>query len=172
VAQNVLDLGAYRLAHPSWVGLPTTSALGGRSVLAPLPGSPLRWSQSMFPPTEKNHCSPSNQSCEVGQGDKIQAACAFLSFGPSKTVTKAGEACWVHWRNREAHFSLPATKLTRIVAKIAKPNPRPDCRFTGEPVRVLAVKGSGADVGSIMESGFAISYPERLQHLKKLHRGE
>ena len=44
--------------------------------------------------------------------------------------------------------------------------------FTGEPVRVLAVKGSGGDIGSITESGFAILYLDRLEQLKSLYRGE
>jgi rhamnose utilization protein RhaD (predicted bifunctional aldolase and dehydrogenase) len=52
-------------------------------------------------------------------------------------------------------------------SKIELPDP-----FTGEPVRVLAVKGSGGDIGSISESGFALLYMDRLEHLKKLYRGE
>jgi rhamnose utilization protein RhaD (predicted bifunctional aldolase and dehydrogenase)/NAD(P)-dependent dehydrogenase (short-subunit alcohol dehydrogenase family) len=44
--------------------------------------------------------------------------------------------------------------------------------FTGSPVRVLAVKGSGGDIGSITESGFAILYLDRLEQLKKIYRGE
>src|SRR5436309_3868116 len=44
--------------------------------------------------------------------------------------------------------------------------------FTGKPVRVLAVKGSGGDIGSITESGFAILYLHRLEQLKSLYRGE
>src|SRR3954464_2571399 len=44
--------------------------------------------------------------------------------------------------------------------------------FTGQPVRVLAVKGSGGDIGSITESGFALLYLDRLDLLKKLYRGE
>ncbi|HYY72170.1 MAG TPA: bifunctional rhamnulose-1-phosphate aldolase/short-chain dehydrogenase, partial [Candidatus Bathyarchaeia archaeon] len=44
--------------------------------------------------------------------------------------------------------------------------------FTSLPVRVLAVKGSGGDIGSITESGFAILYQERLEQLKSLYRGE
>src|SRR6201997_4189173 len=44
--------------------------------------------------------------------------------------------------------------------------------FTGTPVRVLAVKGSGGDLGSIKESGFAILYLDRLHDLKELYRGE
>jgi len=44
--------------------------------------------------------------------------------------------------------------------------------FRGEPVRVLAVKGSGGDIGSITESGFAILYLDRLEKLKQLYRGE
>src|SRR5438034_4499761 len=52
-------------------------------------------------------------------------------------------------------------------SKIELPDP-----FTGEPVRVLAVKGSGGDIGSITESGFAILYLHRLEQLKSLYRGE
>jgi rhamnose utilization protein RhaD (predicted bifunctional aldolase and dehydrogenase)/NAD(P)-dependent dehydrogenase (short-subunit alcohol dehydrogenase family) len=44
--------------------------------------------------------------------------------------------------------------------------------FTGQPVRVLAVKGSGGDLGSITESGFALLYLDRLEQLKTLYRGE
>lgn len=44
--------------------------------------------------------------------------------------------------------------------------------FTGKPVRVLAVKGSGGDLGSIEESGFALLYLDRLEQLKELYRGE
>lgn len=44
--------------------------------------------------------------------------------------------------------------------------------FSGDPVRVLAVKGSGGDIGSISESGFAVLYLQRLYQLKTLYRGE
>jgi rhamnose utilization protein RhaD (predicted bifunctional aldolase and dehydrogenase)/NAD(P)-dependent dehydrogenase (short-subunit alcohol dehydrogenase family) len=44
--------------------------------------------------------------------------------------------------------------------------------FTGHRVRVLAVKGSGGDIGSITESGFALLYLDRLEQLKELYRGE
>ena len=44
--------------------------------------------------------------------------------------------------------------------------------FTGRLVRVLAVKGSGGDLGSIAESGFALLYRDRLEQLKDLYRGE
>ncbi|HEX7362603.1 MAG TPA: bifunctional rhamnulose-1-phosphate aldolase/short-chain dehydrogenase [Bryobacteraceae bacterium] len=44
--------------------------------------------------------------------------------------------------------------------------------FTKKPVRVLAVKGSGGDLGSIKESGFALLYLDRLEALKALYRGE
>ncbi len=43
--------------------------------------------------------------------------------------------------------------------------------FTGKLVRVLAVKGSGGDLGSIKESGFALLYLDRLEQLKSLYRG-
>lgn len=52
-------------------------------------------------------------------------------------------------------------------SKIELPDP-----FTGKPVRVLAVKGSGGDLGSIKESGFALVYLDRLEQLKGLYRGE
>jgi rhamnose utilization protein RhaD (predicted bifunctional aldolase and dehydrogenase)/NAD(P)-dependent dehydrogenase (short-subunit alcohol dehydrogenase family) len=44
--------------------------------------------------------------------------------------------------------------------------------FTGKPTRVLAVKGSGGDIGSIKESGFALLYMDRLVQLKSIYRGE
>ena len=52
-------------------------------------------------------------------------------------------------------------------SKLELPDP-----FTGRPVRVLAVKGSGGDIGSITESGFALLYLDRLEQLKELYRGE
>jgi rhamnose utilization protein RhaD (predicted bifunctional aldolase and dehydrogenase)/NAD(P)-dependent dehydrogenase (short-subunit alcohol dehydrogenase family) len=52
-------------------------------------------------------------------------------------------------------------------SKIELPDP-----FTGRPVRVLAVKGSGGDIGSIKESGFALLYMDRLEQLKGIYRGE
>jgi rhamnose utilization protein RhaD (predicted bifunctional aldolase and dehydrogenase)/NAD(P)-dependent dehydrogenase (short-subunit alcohol dehydrogenase family) len=44
--------------------------------------------------------------------------------------------------------------------------------FTGKATRVLAVKGSGGDLGSMNESGFALLYQDRLERLKDLYRGE
>jgi rhamnose utilization protein RhaD (predicted bifunctional aldolase and dehydrogenase)/NAD(P)-dependent dehydrogenase (short-subunit alcohol dehydrogenase family) len=44
--------------------------------------------------------------------------------------------------------------------------------FTGKPTRVLAVKGSGGDLGSITEAGFALLYQDRLEKLKDIYRGE
>lgn len=52
-------------------------------------------------------------------------------------------------------------------SKIELPDP-----FTGAPTRILAVKGSGGDLGSIKESGFALLYLDRLEQLKGLYRGE
>jgi rhamnose utilization protein RhaD (predicted bifunctional aldolase and dehydrogenase)/NAD(P)-dependent dehydrogenase (short-subunit alcohol dehydrogenase family) len=52
-------------------------------------------------------------------------------------------------------------------SKLELPDP-----FTGRAVRVLAVKGSGGDIGSIREGGFALLYLDRLQQLKELYRGE
>src|SRR5215472_1873974 len=44
--------------------------------------------------------------------------------------------------------------------------------FNGKNVRVLAVKGSGGDLGSITEAGFALLYLDRLEELKSIYRGE
>jgi rhamnose utilization protein RhaD (predicted bifunctional aldolase and dehydrogenase)/NAD(P)-dependent dehydrogenase (short-subunit alcohol dehydrogenase family) len=44
--------------------------------------------------------------------------------------------------------------------------------FTRRLTRVLAVKGSGGDLGSIQESGFAQLYMDRLDSLKTLYHGE
>jgi len=52
-------------------------------------------------------------------------------------------------------------------SKIELPDP-----FSGKSVRVLAVKGSGGDIGSIAEAGFALLYLDRLEELKGLYRGE
>jgi rhamnose utilization protein RhaD (predicted bifunctional aldolase and dehydrogenase)/NAD(P)-dependent dehydrogenase (short-subunit alcohol dehydrogenase family) len=52
-------------------------------------------------------------------------------------------------------------------SKMELPDP-----FTGKPARVLAVKGSGGDLGSITEAGFALLYQDRLERLKDLYRGE
>jgi rhamnose utilization protein RhaD (predicted bifunctional aldolase and dehydrogenase)/NAD(P)-dependent dehydrogenase (short-subunit alcohol dehydrogenase family) len=52
-------------------------------------------------------------------------------------------------------------------SKIELPDP-----FTGATTRVLAVKGSGGDLGSIQESGFALLYLERLEQLQGIYRGE
>src|SRR5258705_10360011 len=52
-------------------------------------------------------------------------------------------------------------------SKIELPDP-----FTGQRIRVLAVKGSGGDIASITESGFALLYMDRPEPLKKLYRGE
>ena len=52
-------------------------------------------------------------------------------------------------------------------SKIDLPDP-----FTGAPVRVMAVKGSGGDLGSITDAGFALLYLDKLEQLKSRYRGE
>src|SRR6202158_4990297 len=52
-------------------------------------------------------------------------------------------------------------------SKLELPDP-----FTGSPVRVLAVKGSGGDLGSITDAGFALLYLDRLEALRERYRGE
>jgi rhamnose utilization protein RhaD (predicted bifunctional aldolase and dehydrogenase)/NAD(P)-dependent dehydrogenase (short-subunit alcohol dehydrogenase family) len=44
--------------------------------------------------------------------------------------------------------------------------------LTGEPVRVMAVKGSGGDLRSIGTTGFAVLYQDRLERLIDRYRGE
>ena len=44
--------------------------------------------------------------------------------------------------------------------------------FTGKPTRVLAVKGSGGDLGSITREGFALLYLDKLEQLMSLYKGE
>ncbi|WP_439562878.1 bifunctional rhamnulose-1-phosphate aldolase/short-chain dehydrogenase [Roseinatronobacter sp.] len=51
-------------------------------------------------------------------------------------------------------------------AKVTQADP-----LTGEQVRVLWVKGSGGDVGSIKMDGFATLYMDKLEALKGLYRG-
>lgn len=52
-------------------------------------------------------------------------------------------------------------------SKVDLPGP-----FSGETMRVLAVKGSGGDLGSIRKSGFALLYLNRLHALERRYRGE
>lgn len=52
-------------------------------------------------------------------------------------------------------------------SKITLPDP-----FSGKPTQVLAVKGSGGDLGSIKESGFALLYMDRLIELIGRYKGE
>jgi len=44
--------------------------------------------------------------------------------------------------------------------------------MTGKTTRVMAVKGSGGDLGSIKRSGFAVLHLHRLESLKSIYRGE
>ena len=44
--------------------------------------------------------------------------------------------------------------------------------FTDRPTTVLAVKGSGGDLGSIKTSGFALLYMDKLNELKNVYKGE
>ena len=52
-------------------------------------------------------------------------------------------------------------------SKLELPDP-----LTGQPTRVLAVKGSGGDLRSITASGFALLYMEKLDALIPRYRGE
>jgi rhamnulose-1-phosphate aldolase/alcohol dehydrogenase len=50
--------------------------------------------------------------------------------------------------------------------KVERPDP-----LTGQPVRVMYVKGSGGDLGTMKRSGLAALYLDRLHALKKVYRG-
>jgi rhamnulose-1-phosphate aldolase/alcohol dehydrogenase len=52
-------------------------------------------------------------------------------------------------------------------AKVTQKDP-----LTGKDVRVLWVKGSGGDLGSMKEDGFATLYLDKLEGLKGLYRGK
>ena len=52
-------------------------------------------------------------------------------------------------------------------SKFALPDP-----LTGEPTRVMAVKGSGGDLRSITATGFAMLYLDKLEALIARYRGE
>src|ERR1700744_593332 len=51
-------------------------------------------------------------------------------------------------------------------AKLSQPDP-----LTGESVKVLWVKGSGGDLGSIKRQGFATLYLDRLLAFEKIYPG-
>ena len=51
-------------------------------------------------------------------------------------------------------------------AKFELPDP-----FTGKPVRVLGVKGSGGDLGTAKNKGFALIYLDRFDDLRRLYKG-
>ena len=44
--------------------------------------------------------------------------------------------------------------------------------FSGGMMKVMAVKGSGGDIGSIAKSGFAVLYQDKLEQLVNAYRGE
>jgi rhamnose utilization protein RhaD (predicted bifunctional aldolase and dehydrogenase)/NAD(P)-dependent dehydrogenase (short-subunit alcohol dehydrogenase family) len=52
-------------------------------------------------------------------------------------------------------------------SKLDLPDP-----FTGQTARVLAVKGSGGDLGSIKRQGFALLYLDKVTGLERSYRGE
>src|SRR5262245_23176771 len=52
-------------------------------------------------------------------------------------------------------------------SKFERPDP-----LTGEAVRVMAVKGSGGDLRSIANAGFAVLYLDKLEQLIARYRGE
>jgi rhamnose utilization protein RhaD (predicted bifunctional aldolase and dehydrogenase)/NAD(P)-dependent dehydrogenase (short-subunit alcohol dehydrogenase family) len=88
----------------------------------------------------------------------------------AKAHTLAGdEVALLRYRSNLLGADLRITNFGggNTSSKLELPDP-----FTGRPARVLAVKGSGGDLGSITESGFALLYLDRLEQLKELYRGE
>ncbi len=75
----------------------------------------------------------------------------------------------LHYRSNLLGADLRITNFGggNTSSKMDLPDP-----FTGKPARVLAVKGSGGDLGSIKETGFALLYQDRFEQLKDLYRGE
>lgn len=91
-------------------------------------------------------------------------------WNPSKEQAMAGhQLALLRYRSNLLGADLRITNFGggNTSSKLQLPDP-----FTGRPVRVLAVKGSGGDLGSIIESGFALLYLDRLEQLKELYRGE
>src|SRR4051794_20460097 len=88
-----------------------------------------------------------------------------------KQAAKFGndQLCLLRYRSNLLGADLRITNFGggNTSSKFEMPDP-----FTGRPVRVLAVKGSGGDLGSIQNSGFAILDLDRLERLKQLYRGE
>jgi rhamnose utilization protein RhaD (predicted bifunctional aldolase and dehydrogenase)/NAD(P)-dependent dehydrogenase (short-subunit alcohol dehydrogenase family) len=91
-------------------------------------------------------------------------------WSPERAQNLAGdELALLRYRSNLLGADLRITNFGggNTSSKLELPDP-----FTGEPTRVLAVKGSGGDLGSITEAGFALLYLERLEQLKELYRGE
>src|ERR1700751_1158414 len=85
-------------------------------------------------------------------------------WNPAQAQTMSGdELALLRYRSNLLGADLRITNFGggNTSSKIEMPDP-----FTGKPVKVLAVKGSGGDIGSIKESGFALLYYERLLQLK------
>jgi rhamnose utilization protein RhaD (predicted bifunctional aldolase and dehydrogenase)/NAD(P)-dependent dehydrogenase (short-subunit alcohol dehydrogenase family) len=91
-------------------------------------------------------------------------------WNPTLAETMAGnQLALLRYRSNLLGADLRITNFGggNTSSKIELPDP-----FTGRPAQVLAVKGSGGDLGSITEAGFALLYMDRLEQLKKLYRGE
>ena len=102
----------------------------------------------------------------------------------SKTTTHLKDL----WNDADARRSLPANQLGSLALSLEPAGrgfahhefrrrkyelqARAARSIYWPPVRVLAVKGSGGDLGSITEVGFALLYLDRLEQLKELYRGE
>ena len=71
-----------------------------------------------------------------------------------------GRICWARTcASPTSAAETPAPSSTRSI------------RSTAQPDKILWVKGSGGDLGSIKRSGFATLYLEKLLELEKVYRG-
>src|SRR6201987_3259222 len=91
-------------------------------------------------------------------------------WNPAQAQTMSGdELALLRYRSNLLGADLRITNFGggNTSSKIELPDP-----FTGLATRVLAVKGSGGDLGSIQKAGFALLYMDRLEQLQSLYRGE
>lgn len=90
-------------------------------------------------------------------------------WNPERADSLAGEPlALLRYRSNLLGADLLVTNFGggNTSSKFELPDP-----FSGESARVLAVKGSGGDLGSINESGFALLYLDKLEQLKRVYRG-
>jgi len=96
-------------------------------------------------------------------------AVAGLDLGAEVSAKAADPLRLLRYRSNLLGADLRITNFAggNTSAKFDRPDP-----LTGEVTRVLAVKGSGGDLGSMDESGFAVLRLDALERLVSRYRGE